>query len=233
GDASKQERIVEIDADEDLSLINETAQDQGMMNDEDLFGVNDLDGDEVIVDVTAGENVEQDATVAEKEVSIAANEVVTIAESVKDITTTTTPQISKDDYFAAKRAEEIENKPPTKAQQKSLLCTYMKNIEGYKQKDFKGKSFDAIKKKFDKIYKRVNTFVAMDLERMEGSKKTQAEVTEGSSKRAGDEVEQESAKRQRLEKDDDTAELKRCLEIVPEDDVTIKATPLYSNHLPS
>nr|GEV07755.1 retrovirus-related Pol polyprotein from transposon TNT 1-94 [Tanacetum cinerariifolium] len=52
-DASKQGRIAEIDADEDLSLINETAQDQGRMNDEDLFGVNDLDGDEVIVDVTA------------------------------------------------------------------------------------------------------------------------------------------------------------------------------------
>nr|GEY43077.1 hypothetical protein [Tanacetum cinerariifolium] len=82
-DASKQERIAEIDADEDLSLINETAQDQGRMNDEDLFRVNDLYGDEVIVDVTAGENVEQDVTVAEKEVSAAADEVVTTAESVK------------------------------------------------------------------------------------------------------------------------------------------------------
>nr|GFD57184.1 hypothetical protein [Tanacetum cinerariifolium] len=81
---------------------------------------------------------------------------------------------------------------------------------------------------FDKVYKRVNTFVAMDSEVMEGSKKTQEEVTEGSSKRARDEIEQESAKRQRLEKEDDTAELKRCLEIVPEDDddVTIEATPL-------
>nr|GEY51516.1 hypothetical protein [Tanacetum cinerariifolium] len=44
----------------------------------------------------------------------------------------------------------------------------------------------------------------------------------------GDELEQESAKRHRLEKEDDSAKLKRCLEIVPEDDddVTIKATPL-------
>nr|GEZ51734.1 hypothetical protein [Tanacetum cinerariifolium] len=72
---------------------------------------------------------------------------------------------------------------------------------------------------------------AMDSEVMEGSKKTQAKVTEGSSKRVGDEIEQESAKRQRLEKEDDTAELKRCLEIVPEDDdddVTIESTPLSS-----
>nr|GFB21184.1 hypothetical protein [Tanacetum cinerariifolium] len=51
-----------------------------------------------------------------------------------------------------------------------------------------------------------------------------------SSKRVGDELEQESAKRQKLEKEDDFAELKRCLELVPEDDddVTIKATLLSS-----
>nr|GEV63242.1 hypothetical protein [Tanacetum cinerariifolium] len=54
-----------------------------------------------------------------------------------------------------------------------------------------------------------------------------------SSKRAGQELEQESAKKQKLAEqeqakvaDDDTAELKRCLEIVPEDDddVAIEAT---------
>nr|GEX24695.1 hypothetical protein [Tanacetum cinerariifolium] len=244
-------------------------EDQRRMNDEDLFRVSDLDGDKVIVDVTAGENVEQDATVAEKEVSVAADKVVTTVESVKGITAATTPQISKDyakdkgkgimmkpdkplkkkdqiafdeeddvqaiidvdrqlaeqlnvqereqlsieerskllaeliesrrKYFAAKRAEDIKNKPPTKAQQNSLMCTYMKNIKGYKQKDFKGKGFDTIKKMFDKVYKRVNTFVAMDSEVMEGSKKTQAELTKGSSKRAGDEIKQESAKRQRAD----------------------------------
>nr|GEV71808.1 putative reverse transcriptase domain-containing protein [Tanacetum cinerariifolium] len=94
-------RIAEIDADEDLSLINKTAQDQGMMNDEDLFEVNDLDGDEVIVDVTTGENVKQDATVAEKEVGATADEVVTTAESIEVTTATTTSQISKDDVTLA------------------------------------------------------------------------------------------------------------------------------------
>nr|GEU74600.1 hypothetical protein [Tanacetum cinerariifolium] len=65
-------------------------------------------------------------------------------------------------------------------------------------------------------------------------KKTQAE---GSAKRAGQELEQESAKKQKLAEqerdkvaDDDTAELKRCLKIVPEDDddVAIEATTLSS-----
>nr|GEX29703.1 hypothetical protein [Tanacetum cinerariifolium] len=45
-----------------------------------------------------------------------------------------------------------------------------------------------------------------------------------------DELGQESAKRQKLKKEDDSVELKRCLETVPEDDddVTIEATPLSS-----
>nr|GEZ31018.1 hypothetical protein [Tanacetum cinerariifolium] len=101
---------------------------------------------------------------------------------------------SRRKYFAAKRAEEIRNKPPTKAQQR-------KNVE-------------------------------------ESLKKTKAE---GSSKRAGQELEQENAKKQKLAEqkqdkvaNDDTTELKRCLEIVPEDDddVAIEATPLSSNLLP-
>nr|GFD01344.1 hypothetical protein [Tanacetum cinerariifolium] len=66
-DASKQGRKAKIDADEDLSLINETAQDHGRMNDQDMFGVNDLDGDEVVVDVSAGEKEEQSEKVAKKE----------------------------------------------------------------------------------------------------------------------------------------------------------------------
>nr|GFD13151.1 hypothetical protein [Tanacetum cinerariifolium] len=66
---------------------------------------------------------------------------------------------------------------------------------------------------FNKVYKRVNTFVDINTEIMEESlKKTQAEVTKDSSKRAGEELEQESAKKQKLDEqvqakvaDDDTA----------------------------
>nr|GEV30214.1 hypothetical protein [Tanacetum cinerariifolium] len=95
-----QERIAEIDAVENFFLIDETAQDQERMNEEELFRVNDLDGDEVIVDVTAGENVEQDATVADKEVSITASKVGTTA--------ATTLQISKDEITLAQTLIEIK-----------------------------------------------------------------------------------------------------------------------------
>nr|GEV49830.1 hypothetical protein [Tanacetum cinerariifolium] len=89
---------------------------------------------------------------------------------------------------------------------------------------------------FEKVYKRVNTFVDMNTEIVEERlKKTQAEATKSSSKRAREKLEQESTKKQKLDEqvqakvaNDDTVELKRCLEIVSEDDddVAIKATPL-------
>nr|GEW59954.1 hypothetical protein [Tanacetum cinerariifolium] len=243
-DAFKPERIAEIDADEDLSLINETAQDQGMMNDEDLFGVNDLDGDEVIVDVTTGENVEQDATVAEKEVSAAADEVVTTAESVEDkgkgIMVEHEKPLKKKDQIAfdeeVARKLDAQMKAKIKEEERIAKEKDKANIDLIEEWDdvqatIDADSFDAIKKMFDKVYKGVNTFVAMDSEVIKGSKKTQTEVTEDSSKRARYEIEQESAKRQRLEKEDDTAELKRCLKIVPEDDDD-KQHPYLLNLLP-
>nr|GEY73549.1 hypothetical protein [Tanacetum cinerariifolium] len=63
----------------------------------------------------------------------------------------------------------------------------------------------------------------------ESTKKAQAEIgQESSSKRAGDELKQEIAKKQRLKDENESAKLKRCLEIVLDDgdEVIIDATPL-------
>ncbi|GJT55725.1 hypothetical protein Tco_0990779 [Tanacetum coccineum] len=77
-------------------------------------------------------------------------------------------------HFTAKRAEEKRNKPPTKAQQRKIMCTYLKNMEGYKLQDLKLKGFDFIQEMFDKAFKRVNTF-----------KDFRTELVEGKEKRAG------------------------------------------------
>nr|GEU61246.1 hypothetical protein [Tanacetum cinerariifolium] len=94
-------------------------------------------------------------------------------------------------FFAAKKAEEQRNKPPTKAQQRSLMCTYFKNIDGWKTRALKNKSFTEIKDLFDKVIRRINNFVNFRTELVEEStKKAQAEIAqESSSKRAGDELE--------------------------------------------
>nr|GEV45587.1 putative ribonuclease H-like domain-containing protein [Tanacetum cinerariifolium] len=60
--------------------------------------------------------------------------------------------------FAVKRAEEKRNKPPTQAQQRKIMCTYLKNMEKYTLKQLKSFEFDKIKEMFDKALRRVNTF---------------------------------------------------------------------------
>nr|GEW03676.1 hypothetical protein [Tanacetum cinerariifolium]GEX00880.1 hypothetical protein [Tanacetum cinerariifolium] len=70
-------------------------------------------------------------------------------------------------FFAAKSAEDKNNKPLTQAQQRKIMCTYLKNVEGKKLKDLKNKSFDSIQKMFDRAFKRVNTFVDFRTELVE------------------------------------------------------------------
>nr|GEX87787.1 putative reverse transcriptase domain-containing protein [Tanacetum cinerariifolium] len=171
-DASKQGRISEIDSDEDLSLIDETIQDHGRMNEEDMFGVNDLDGDEakdkgkgIMVEpkkpFKKKEQIMTDEEVArklkaemkakmEEEERIAKEKVeanITLIEECDNVQVTINADKhlaeqlqaqeiehlsieerskllveiieSRIKYFAAKRAEEIRNKPPIKAQQKN------------------------------------------------------------------------------------------------------------------
>ncbi|GJU87687.1 hypothetical protein Tco_1295233 [Tanacetum coccineum] len=132
-------------------------------------------------------------------------------------------------HFAAKRAEEKRNRPPTRAQQRSIMCTYLKNMEGWKPKDLKNKPFANIQELFDKAMKRVNTFVDYRTELVEqSSKKAKTEIThESSLKRARAELEQESIKKQKVDEDKETTELQSLIEVVPdEEEVTIDVVPL-------
>ncbi|GJV87925.1 hypothetical protein Tco_1531863 [Tanacetum coccineum] len=146
-------------------------------------------------------------------------------------------------HFAALRAQEKRNRPPTKAQKRTQMSTYLKHMGGYTYKQLKGKSFDEIQKLFDKEMKRVNTFVAMGSEVQESKEKKvegSEETAKGSRKkmlgrkRAGKEQQQESSKKQRVEEEkesdeveeDDEAELKKHLVIKKDEDIAIDVVPL-------
>nr|GEV62740.1 retrotransposon protein, putative, unclassified [Tanacetum cinerariifolium] len=106
--------------------------------------------------------------------------------------------------LCSKKNREKRNKPPTQAQQRKIMCTYLKNMEEKKLTNLKNKSFDSIKKMFDRAFNRVNTFVDF-----------KTELVEGSSKRAGEEL-----------------ELKKLMEIIPdEEDVAIDDIPLAVKYL--
>nr|GEV04597.1 hypothetical protein [Tanacetum cinerariifolium] len=48
----------------------------------------------------------------------------------------------------------MRNRPPNRAQQRSIMCTYLKNMEGWKLKILKNKSFHNIQELFDKAMKK-------------------------------------------------------------------------------
>nr|GFA30475.1 hypothetical protein [Tanacetum cinerariifolium] len=154
----------------------------------------------------------------------------TTASRVLDLEKTKTSQRNEIDnlkkekrrkHFVAKRAKKKRNKPPTQAQKRKIMCTYLKNIEGYKLKDLKIKEFDKIQEMFDGAFKRVNTFEDI-----------RTELVKGKEKRAGEKLIQESTKKQKVEDDKENAELKQLIEtILDEEEVAINAIPLVVKSL--
>ncbi|GJS21044.1 ribonuclease H-like domain, reverse transcriptase, RNA-dependent DNA polymerase [Tanacetum coccineum] len=98
-------------------------------------------------------------------------------------------------HFAKLRAEEIRRNPPTKAQKRNQMSTYLKNMAGYKHSQLKSKSYNEIQKLFDKEMKRVNTFMDMNSEVVKGSETR----TEESSKRVRDKLESDMSKKQKID----------------------------------
>nr|GEX18245.1 putative reverse transcriptase domain-containing protein [Tanacetum cinerariifolium] len=149
-------------------------------------------------------------------------------------TPTTLPKLKSQDkekrrkFFTAKRAKEKRNKPSTQAQQRKIMFTYLKNMEGKKLIDLKNKSFDSIQKMCDRAFKRVNTFVDYKTELVEeGSKKAEEEVTERCSKREITELEQESGKKKKIDDDKNTTDLQQLVKNIPDEEgVAIDAIPL-------
>nr|GEX97120.1 hypothetical protein [Tanacetum cinerariifolium] len=87
-------------------------------------------------------------------------------------------------HFVRLRAKENRRKPPTKAQKRNQMCTYLKNMDGFTHNQLKNKSFEEVQKDFDNTMSWINSFVSMDSkvvkDRAEGSEIR----AEGSSKRA-------------------------------------------------
>ncbi|GKB97330.1 hypothetical protein Tco_0983467 [Tanacetum coccineum] len=98
-DASKQGRIADIDANEDIYLVN-------VQTDEDMFGVNDLDVDEVIIESV-------DVVNTAKETKSVVKEVIVVTISVSAATTTTTPTAIPDvEITLAQALAELKSAKP-------------------------------------------------------------------------------------------------------------------------
>nr|GEV34283.1 reverse transcriptase [Tanacetum cinerariifolium] len=232
-DASKQGRISDINVYDDITLVS--------THDEKMF--------DVTTATTTPTVLINEATLAQALAKLKHAKTKTNAKRIvfhepeESTTTTKTTTIPKPKsqvkdkekkrkFFAAKRAEKKRNRPPTNAHQRRIMSTYMKNMDGWKLRSLKKKSFTKIQSLFYKTMKKVNTFVDFRTELVkESSKKAEAKITqEGSLKRGGDNLEQGRSKKQKVEDDKVSKELKKCLEIIlgDGDKVTIDATPFSS-----
>nr|GEX53923.1 hypothetical protein [Tanacetum cinerariifolium] len=194
-DASKRERISDIDADEGITLVS-------THDDVEMFDANqNLHGEEVFVRKQGENVVKKEVDVAQVQVSTAATTAtiligeVTLTQALAELKHTKPkanakgivfhePEVlqaeekqelndakkatlfmqlleKRGKFFAAKKEKENRNRPPTRAQQRSIITELVE----------------------------------------ESSKKAKAEVMVGSLKRAGTELEQESSKKQKIDDD--------------------------------
>ncbi|GJV42299.1 hypothetical protein Tco_1420739 [Tanacetum coccineum] len=102
-------------------------------------------------------------------------------------------------HFAALRAQEKRNRPPTKTQKRNQMFIYLKHMGGYKHNQLKGRSYDEIQK--------LSAKRAGDKLESDKSKKQKTDENE--------EVEI-----------DNEAEMKKHMVTVKDDDIAIDAIPL-------
>ncbi|GJT40529.1 ribonuclease H-like domain-containing protein [Tanacetum coccineum] len=173
-DASKQGRkIADIDANAEVTLVDET---QGR-NDEEMFDTAQLDA-ELEEEEKLARQREEDVNIAEWD------NVQAIMDADYELAARLQTE-EQGELTIKRKAEEQRRKPPTKAQKRNTMSTYLKNMAGYKHNQLKTKRFEDIQMLFDKEMKRVNTFVDMDTELVKDNEIR----SEGSSKREDTELE--------------------------------------------
>nr|GEW50983.1 ribonuclease H-like domain-containing protein [Tanacetum cinerariifolium] len=227
--ASKQERMIEeIDQNAKTALDDET---QEMINNDEMFGVDDLAGEEVVMDsdvepVTVVKGSAALTTdVTEDEITVA--QALAALKSVKPKVVSQIPTVSS--LKDKGKTKMIEPEVPLKKKDQmrineELLAEKFQAREReefsevqktrlYKQSHLKGRSFNEIKELFDKEMRKVNDFVAMDSEAQKSSAK---EAQESSTKRTTEHLESDISKKQKVDENvepvvDDSEELRKCI----------------------
>nr|GEV22485.1 hypothetical protein [Tanacetum cinerariifolium] len=120
---------------------------------------------------------------------------------------------------AVKRYKALKRKPQTKAQARKNMMIYLKNVAGFKMDYFKGMTYDDIRPIFEKKFNSNVAFLLMTKEQID-------EEESRALKRLNESQEDKALKKQKL--NEEVEELKRHLQIVPnnDDDVLTEATPL-------
>nr|GEV50268.1 hypothetical protein [Tanacetum cinerariifolium] len=117
------------------------------------------------------------------------------------------------------RYQALKGKPQTEAQARKNMMIYIRNMAGFKMDYFKGMSYDDIRLILEKYFNSNVDFLEKTKEQLE-------EKESIALKRTSESLEEKATKKQKL--DEKVEELKKHLQIVPndDDDVYTEATPL-------
>nr|GEV36503.1 putative ribonuclease H-like domain-containing protein [Tanacetum cinerariifolium] len=199
-DASKQDRISDIDADEDITLVND-------QDDTEMFDIRDLHSEEVSVagEVNGARNattISAAATIATKEIDLAQ----------KDVEIKTSKPKAKGSVLQEPKPVKPKKKEKIRLDENlalNLQAEFAKEERLAREKAQKEQEANiALIEEWDDVQAKID-------------------LDEGISKRAGEELTQESAKKQKVEDNKETTKLKQLMKIIPdEEDVAIDAIPL-------
>nr|GEY73263.1 hypothetical protein [Tanacetum cinerariifolium] len=212
----------EIDQNAEIALDDET---QGSTNDDEIFGVDDLAGEEVLIDTTA-DSAALIKDVTEDEITMA--QAMAALKSTKPKVVVQEQEMSTTIPATATTVTTAITTPRAKAMMDAdrLLAERLQARER--------EEFSEVQKARLEM-RKVNDFIAMDSEAQKSSAK---EAQESSTKKTAEHLESDISKKQKVDENvepviDDSKELKKCMEIVPDDGdkVLIEATPLSSKSL--
>nr|GEW10573.1 hypothetical protein [Tanacetum cinerariifolium] len=190
---------------------------RGRTNDDEIFRVDDVVGEEVVMDSAA-----PTIDVTEDEITMAQ-----VLATLKSVKPKTMLQAKEQEAARLSRAQ-----PDEEANNSWDNIQAMMDANRLVAERLQGRSFNKIKELFDREKRNVNDFVAMDSEAQKSSAK---EAQESSTKRTAKHLESDISKKQKVDENvepvvDDSKELRKCIKIVPDDgdDVLIEATPISS-----
>ncbi|GJX63316.1 hypothetical protein Tco_0296216 [Tanacetum coccineum] len=205
-DASKQGRIDDIDANEDIYLVN-------VHRDEDMFGVIDLEGDEVIVEIE----------VASKDVNFSVDE-VTLAQALASLKSAK----PKADKVMIQEPEQGTITTTTTAATTVTAANTRPKAKGLVIHEEKQATTPTAK--IDVDYQLAQRLQAQEQEELIDEEKARLFIQFLKQRRKYFTTKEYhiEQKKQKVEEDKESEELKQCLEIILDngDDVTIDATPL-------
>nr|GEU74367.1 hypothetical protein [Tanacetum cinerariifolium] len=236
-DESNQGRIIdEMDKDDVVVLMDEKEEDKKVKEAkvDESAQEDELAEVKEVVDVVTTAKLITEVVTAASETVIAASAIISTAEPQVPTATITAGlkklllllnvaidhvKLKAKEDLVVKRYQAMKRKPQTEAQAQKNMMMYLKNVAGFKLDYFKGMSYEDIRLIFEAKFNSNVDFLLKTKEQMEEEESRALQrINETPAKRA--------AKRRKL--DEEVEDLKRHLEIVPneDDDVYTEATPL-------